>query len=115
MLPTRLFSFVREPQHTVGRENQTERTGPDSLVIDLDGGVVMWGDEAIPITSIKGNFIEFESKEDKIRAADSHKYSGTIDRVTGTGSLQDNWLRELPDIHEEIIYNYTCKRTNPVF
>jgi hypothetical protein len=35
----------------------TNPEGPDGLVIDLDGGVVTWGDEAIPITSIKGNFI----------------------------------------------------------
>jgi hypothetical protein len=103
----------------------TDRAGPDGLVIDLDGGVVTWGDEAIPITSIKGNFIEFKSKEEA-KALDSHSYSGTMDRVTGVVSIVENWVRESGDTDvtqpkpwplrtEEISYNFTCKRTNPVF
>jgi hypothetical protein len=101
------------------------RGPPDGLVIDLDGGVVTWGDEVIPIASIKGNFIEFRSKEEA-KALDSHSYFGTMDRVTRVVSIFENWARESwdtdvtqpkprPLLTEEITYNFTCKRTNPVF
>jgi hypothetical protein len=101
----------------------TDRAGPDGLVIDLDRGIVTWGDVAIPIVKTSGNFIEFESKE-KTEALDSHTYWGTMDRVTGVVGISERWIRESsePDdpemkfpVTEEISYNLTCKRTNPVF
>jgi hypothetical protein len=105
----------------------TDRHGPDGLVIDLDGGIVTWGDVAIPIVKTPGTFIEFESKE-IAKAPDSHSYIGTMDRITGGVSITEHWIREIWDStsypnqpemkfprDEEISYDLTCKRTNPVF
>ena len=55
-------------------------------------------------------------------------FMGTMDRVTGGVSITEHWIREIWDSKsypnqpemkfprdEEISYNLTCKRTNPVF
>jgi len=101
--------------------------GPDTFVIDLDGGIVTWGDVAIPIVKAAGTFIEFESKEEA-KALDSHSYSGTMDRVTGALYMTQHWVRESwenndpqipPELRvqrtEEFIYDLTCKPAKPLF
>jgi hypothetical protein len=99
--------------------------GPASLVIDLDGGIVTWGDVSIPIVKTQGTFVEFGTKE-IAKALDSHSYTGTMDRVTGGVSIMERWVRESWDSDvtqpkpwplrtEEFTYDLTCKRTNPVF
>jgi hypothetical protein len=92
----------------------TNREGPDSLVIDLDGGVVTYGDEVLPIKSVKGSFIEFGSYEEPTTHGFPGTRAGVIDRVTGGLSMTQHVLRE-NDAHEEISYDLTCRRANPVF
>jgi hypothetical protein len=88
----------------------------ESLVIDLDQGIVAFGDKNVPISKNEGNAISFENNFDEER--DPKKEKGewviwTIDRVVGTAVITEHLYTHYGE--NDFYYDLTCKRTNPVF
>jgi len=67
---------------TSSRSLEPQIDGPESVVIDLDRSVVVWGHDTYPIVQTAENTIGFES-------ADGEKIEGSIDRVSG--ALAATW------------------------
>jgi len=67
---------------TSSRSWESQIEGPESVVIDLDRSVVIWGHDTYPIVRTAGNTIGFES-------ASGEKIEGSIDRVSG--ALSATW------------------------
>ena len=85
-----------EPQHQ----------GPESIVIDLDRGIVMWGSDTFPIVRNAGNTIAFESREGDTTT------KGSIDLALGTLFATEEYAA-IGRI--QLTFELACKRPNPLF
>jgi hypothetical protein len=84
-----------------------EDTG-ESIIIDLDQGIVIWGEDTLHITSNVGNTIEFKSRPGQTFS------SGVIDRVLGKFFVTESI--KVPG-KKFIVRTYylTCKPAKPLF
>jgi hypothetical protein len=85
-----------EPQHQ----------GPESIVIDLDRGIVMWGSDTFPIVRNAGNTIAFEAREGDTTT------KGSIDLALGTLFATEEYAA-IGRI--QLTFELACKRPNPLF
>jgi hypothetical protein len=88
----------------------------ESLVIDLDQGIVTFGDKNVPISKNEGNAISFENnfdEEQDPKKENGDWIMGTIDRVVGTAVITKHLYTHYGE--HDFYYDLTCKRTNPVF
>jgi len=84
---------------TSSRSWEQQIDGPESVVIDLDRSVVIWGHDTYPIVRTAGNTIGFES-------ASGEKIEGSIDRVSG--ALSATWKYDSGGPHT-ITFDLNCR------
>jgi hypothetical protein len=80
---------------------------PTGLMIDVDGGKVIWADDTLPITSNKGNFISFQGDT---APPEQGSIGGTIDRVSGGLTMLEQSSGGV-----EASYVLHCLPAKPVF
>ena len=107
-----------------GEHNEQNYPYHDSLTIDPDGRVAIWGSDAYPITEIEGNLITFKGEvEDGREGAPpvvppvtwNHYTIGVMDRITGDLSLsQDDKSNNLGP-YRKTTFTLHCKPAKPLF
>jgi len=107
-----------------GEHNEQNYPYHDSLTIDLDGRVVIWGSDTFPITEIEGNRITFKGEvEDGREGAPAavppvtwnHYTIGVIDRITGDLSLSQDDKCDKFGLYHKTTFNLHCKPAKPLF
>jgi hypothetical protein len=92
---------------TVGRPSSGYgKEGPDSVVIDFDRGVVMWGSDPFPIVKSEGATITFKGEEDPTT-------EGSIDRITGELSAVETF--QDAETNNKVFFNLICRPAKPLF
>src|SRR5215831_21240241 len=76
------ITFTCAGTMTSSRSLEPQIDGPESVVIDLDRSVVIWGHDTYPIVRTAGNIIGFSNTS-------GEKIEGSIDRVSG--ALSATW------------------------
>ena len=103
-----------------GEHNEQNYPYQDSLTIDLDGRVVIWGSDTYPITEIEGNLITFKGEAEGREEAPPvvppvHYTIGVMDRITGDLSLsQDDKSNNLGP-YRKTTFSLHCKPAKPLF
>src|SRR6185295_12452091 len=82
-----------------GEHNEQNYPYQDSLTIDLDGRVVIWGSDTYQITEIIGN----------------HYTIGVMDRITGDLSLSQDDKCDKLGLYHKTTFNLHCKPAKPLF
>ena len=107
-----------------GEHNEQNYPYQDSLTIDLDGRVVIWGSDTYPITEIEGNRITFKGEvEDGREGAPAavppvtwnHYTIGVMDRITGDLSLSQDDKCDKLGLYHKTTFNLHCKPAKPLF
>jgi len=105
------------------RESLRSVRPQDSLTIDLDGRIVIWGSDTYPITEIEGNHFTFKGEvEDRREGAPAvtpaiwnHYTIGVMDRITGDLSLSQNDKCDKLGLYHKTTFNLHCKPAKPLF
>lgn len=106
-----------------GEHNEQNYPYQDSLTIDLDGRIVIWGSDTYPITEIEGNHFTFKGEvEDRREGAPAvtpaiwnHYTIGVMDRITGDLSLSQNDKCDKLGLYHKTTFNLHCKPAKPLF
>jgi hypothetical protein len=106
-----------------GERNEENYPYHDSLTIDLDGRVVIWGSDTYPITEIERNLITFKGEVvDPRKGAPevppvtwNHYTLGVMDRITGDLSLSQNDKCEDLGLNHKTTFDLHCKPAKPLF
>ena len=106
-----------------GEHNEQNYPYHDSLTIDPDGRVAIWGSNAYPITEIEGNHFTFKGEvEDRREGAPAvtpaiwnHYTIGVMDRITGDLSLSQDDKCDKFGLYHKTTFNLHCKPAKPLF
>lgn len=102
-----------------GERNEENYPYQDSLTIDLDGLVVIWGSDTYPITEIEENLITFKGeavdpREGAPPVTWNHYTLGVMDRITGDLSLTQNDKCEVLGLSHKTTFDLHCKPVKPL-
>jgi len=107
-----------------GEHNEQNYPYHDSLTIDPDGRIAIWGSDAYPITEIEGNLIIFKGEVEDGRegtppvvppATWNHYTIGVMDRITGDLSISQDDKSDNLGPYRKTTFNLHCKPAKPVF
>ena len=106
-----------------GEHNEQNYPYHDSLTIDPDGRVAIWGSNAYPITEIEGNHFAFKGEVEDRReggpavtpAIWNHYTIGVMDRITGDLSLSQDDKCDKFGLYHKTTFNLHCKPAKPLF
>jgi hypothetical protein len=88
-----------------------EHDSGESIVIDLEEGIVQWRSHDFPITGAEGNFITFGNElEDETKKEHGKWTAGTIDHVLGKASITEDEFRNYGTSDTKQDYDLTCKK-----
>jgi hypothetical protein len=88
-----------------------EHDSDESIVIELEEGIVQWRSHDFPITGAEGNFITFGNELEAETKKEHGKWTaGSIDHVAGNASITEQEFRHYGTAYTKKDYQLTCRK-----